>query len=61
MVDYFSVGDHEMLSEIIFELLKDDEQRKKLSENAKEISGRFHPHNIFALWDQVLVKSVVEK
>lgn len=50
----FPVGDIQVLTDIMEELLKDSEQRVRLAENARNICVRFHPSRIFAAWDKVI-------
>ncbi len=54
----FSVGDIELLTKITVELLNGSDKCKYLAENAKQICNRFHPDNIFALWEQLVVDIV---
>ncbi|MBS0185057.1 MAG: glycosyltransferase family 4 protein [Proteobacteria bacterium] len=54
----FPIGDIEALTQISLELLKDTNQRVKLSQNAKQLSEQFHPNLIFNLWDQAISNSL---
>jgi GalNAc-alpha-(1->4)-GalNAc-alpha-(1->3)-diNAcBac-PP-undecaprenol alpha-1,4-N-acetyl-D-galactosaminyltransferase len=54
----FPVGDVEALTTIALELLGDPMQCKRLGQSAKEISTRFSPTHVFALWDQVLKETL---
>jgi glycosyltransferase involved in cell wall biosynthesis len=50
----FPIGDTEALTKITLELLDDPVQCKQLGQRAKEVSTRFSPAGIFALWDTLL-------
>lgn len=50
----FPVGNVEVLTQVILEVLQDTAQRKKLSHNAKTVIQRFNASHIFSLWDNIL-------
>lgn len=52
----FPVGDVEKLAALMKELIRDQEQRKRLSEQAHVICQRFHADSIFKLWDEALAE-----
>jgi len=56
----FPVGNIQVLTSITLELLDDLEQRQRLGKHAQEIGRRFHPDRIFALWDHVVLKSIMD-
>jgi len=50
----FPIGDVGALTKIALELLEDPVQSRALGTRAKEVSVRFSPTRIFALWDNIL-------
>jgi GalNAc-alpha-(1->4)-GalNAc-alpha-(1->3)-diNAcBac-PP-undecaprenol alpha-1,4-N-acetyl-D-galactosaminyltransferase len=50
----FPVGDVDVLTEIIRDLLNDGEKRQHLAKNALDMCERFHPSKIFEMWDRVI-------
>ena len=53
----FSAGDISQLTALIEELMNDSDQRKRLGEAAQTISQRFHPHQIFHMWDKLIAEA----
>lgn len=54
----FPVGDVEKLATLMEELLNDPCQRKRLGEQAQAICTRFHPDDVFKLWDEVIFAAI---
>lgn len=50
----FPVGNVEMLSSLIIELISDVEQRRRLSEAARLITGRFGRDKVLGMWNDVM-------
>ncbi len=55
----FPIGDGDALTKIALELLNDPVQCQRLGQQAKEVTTRFSPDRIFALWDKVLGNNVL--
>ncbi len=53
----FSAGDISQLTSLIEELIHDSDQRKRLGEAAQTIRQRFHPHQIFHMWDKLIAEA----
>jgi GalNAc-alpha-(1->4)-GalNAc-alpha-(1->3)-diNAcBac-PP-undecaprenol alpha-1,4-N-acetyl-D-galactosaminyltransferase len=52
----FPIGDENALTKITLELLEDPVQCESLGTHAKEVSTRFSPTRVFAMWDNLLKK-----
>ena len=50
----FPVQDIKRLENIMVELMNDPEQRNRLSENAKTITQKYSPENVYGLWNALL-------
>jgi glycosyltransferase involved in cell wall biosynthesis len=50
----FPVGNVNVLTDLMIELIEDCPQRQRLSDTAKQIVTRFNSVEIFAMWDKVI-------
>lgn len=50
----FPVGDVDALTKLLQELLEDEKQRERLSNNAQKITETLHPDKIYPQWDKVI-------
>ena len=53
----FPVGDHESLTKIIIDYLKDPEKLVGLSQKGKEICKTYDPDKIFSKWEKIIESS----